>query len=156
MARLENVVNELANVISNIVNKPATNTIWSVIQRLILGASVYYIWNERNIKRVEQVYRSEDGVFKCIVDSVRFKLMGLNLKHTAEVFKAADIWNIPIRKNEYYRSMVEELTRDNNNSYHGLMLILGSGNATLFIILSLMMTGVLEDVLLFYSPASSI
>ncbi|PWA77361.1 RNA-directed DNA polymerase, eukaryota, Reverse transcriptase zinc-binding domain protein [Artemisia annua] len=101
IARLDNVGNDWANVISVIVNKPATNTIWSVIQRLILGASVYYIWNERNIRKVEQVYRSEDGVFKCITDCVRLKLMGLNLKHTSEVLKAAEIWNIPIRKNEF-------------------------------------------------------
>ncbi|PWA48598.1 Zinc knuckle CX2CX4HX4C [Artemisia annua] len=116
MARLENVGNDWASVISAIVNKPATNTIWSVIQTLIFGASAYNIWHKRNTRRVEQVCRSDHGVFKCIVDTVRLKLLGLNLKYTADVCKAAEISSIPIRKNEYYRKMVNELANENNNN----------------------------------------
>ncbi|PWA40894.1 zinc knuckle CX2CX4HX4C [Artemisia annua] len=123
MKESDNVGNDWANVISFIVNKPATNTIWSVIQRLILGASVYYIWNERNIRRVEQVYRSEDGVFKCITDCVRLKLMGLNLKHTSEVIKAVKFGRSP-------------------SGRISLMIIQVSGSAILFIYLSLMMNDV--------------
>lgn len=35
MAMLDNVSNEWACVISGIANKPARNTIWSVIQRIV-------------------------------------------------------------------------------------------------------------------------
>ncbi|PWA76577.1 hypothetical protein CTI12_AA232490 [Artemisia annua] len=96
MANMVDVGNDWANVISYIVNRPANNTIWSVIQRLVLGACVYFIWNERNIGRVNQVYRTKDGVFKCIVESMRLKLLGFNLKFTADVCKASELWNIPI------------------------------------------------------------
>ncbi|GKD77238.1 RNA-directed DNA polymerase, eukaryota, reverse transcriptase zinc-binding domain protein [Tanacetum coccineum] len=91
MAKLEMVRNEWASVISNIVNRPANNTIWSVIQRIMFGAVVYFIWQERNIRRVDQVCRSDKGVFKCIVNAVRFKLMGLKLKVNSDVLKAAEI-----------------------------------------------------------------
>ena len=113
MARLENVGNDWASVISAIVNKAANNTIWSVIQRLVFGACVYYIWNERNCRRVNHVCRSEEGVFKSIVDTVRLKLLGLNLKYTSQVCMAAELWNIPLKGNVYYRRMINELANEN-------------------------------------------
>ncbi|PWA47471.1 Phytosulfokine [Artemisia annua] len=97
MANLDMVSNEWASVISNIVNKPATNTIWSVIQRILFGAAVYFIWQERNIRRMQHSSRSDEVVFNCIISTVRMKLLGLNLKYTNEVVKAAKIWNIPIK-----------------------------------------------------------
>ncbi|PWA41648.1 RNA-directed DNA polymerase, eukaryota, Reverse transcriptase zinc-binding domain protein [Artemisia annua] len=118
MARLENVGNDWASVISAIVNKTANNTIWSVIQRMVFGASVYYIWYERNSRRVNHVCRSEEGVFKSIVDTVRLRLLGLNLKYTPQVCKASEIWNNPVR-------CIEK--------------ILDSGNVTQTMLLSLMM-----------------
>ncbi|PWA44849.1 RNA-directed DNA polymerase, eukaryota, Reverse transcriptase zinc-binding domain protein [Artemisia annua] len=112
MAKLDRVGNEWANVISRIVNKPATNTICSVIQRILFGAAMYFIWQERNVRRVQQSSRSEEVVLNCIISNVRLKLLGLDLKYTKDVVKAAKIWNLPIRSNQYYRDMVENLGCD--------------------------------------------
>ncbi|PWA42018.1 Phytosulfokine [Artemisia annua] len=107
MAELDNIGNEWAGVISFIVNKPTTNNIWSVIQRLVLGSAVYRIWQERNNRRAGQVIRSEDCVFNHIVGIIRMKLLGLKLKLSPNVYKAAYIWNIPLGRNEQNRRMVE-------------------------------------------------
>ncbi|GJX13339.1 probable L-cysteine desulfhydrase, chloroplastic [Tanacetum coccineum] len=98
MSNLGNVSNSWAQVISSIVIIPAKNTIWNVIQRLVLGASVYFIWQERNNRLFGGYSRIEDIVFKLIVDIVRYMIMRFKLKVTNDVINAADIWNFPIDK----------------------------------------------------------
>ncbi|GJT39990.1 hypothetical protein Tco_1256905 [Tanacetum coccineum] len=79
MAMMENISNEWESIISGIVQKPATNTIWSVIQRLVSGAAVYFYG--------------------------RLKLMCLSLKVTFDVEKVASIWALVIRSDVYYKKM---------------------------------------------------
>ncbi|GJR38332.1 hypothetical protein Tco_1214016 [Tanacetum coccineum] len=71
MANLGNVSNSWAQIISSMVNMLSKNTIWSVIQRLILGASIYFIWQERNFRLFENGEKSEDVPFKVIFQSIR-------------------------------------------------------------------------------------
>ena len=113
MAKLSNVSNTWAHVISSMVNIQAKNTIWSVIQRLVLGAAVYFIWQERNMRLFGSYGRTEDELFKIIVDSVRFRIMGLKVKVTSDVMNAAEIWSFPIDKNLKYRYLLDELMADN-------------------------------------------
>ncbi|GKE31847.1 RNA-directed DNA polymerase, eukaryota, reverse transcriptase zinc-binding domain protein [Tanacetum coccineum] len=93
MAKLEHVSNSRAQVISSIVNIPAKNSIWSVIQSLVLGASVYYIWQERNICLFREEGRSKDEIFKIMVEFVRLRIMSLKLKVTPDVIMASKLWN---------------------------------------------------------------
>ncbi|GKD35899.1 hypothetical protein Tco_1251408, partial [Tanacetum coccineum] len=43
------------------------------------------------------IERTADRVFDIIVDTVRLRLMGLNIKQSYEVDKAAAIWNLTIK-----------------------------------------------------------
>nr|GEV11192.1 RNA-directed DNA polymerase, eukaryota, reverse transcriptase zinc-binding domain protein [Tanacetum cinerariifolium] len=58
---------------------------------LVLGASMYYIWRERNMGLFRDVGRSDEVIFKLMVKAVRLRLLGLNLKVTNEVTKASKI-----------------------------------------------------------------
>ncbi|GJU19727.1 hypothetical protein Tco_1153069 [Tanacetum coccineum] len=98
MAKLDNVSNSWAQVVSGIVNKTANNTIWSVVQRLVWGATVYFIWQERNIRLFGNDGRSSEELFKVIFESVRSRLMGLKLKVTPDVINAAEVRKFPIDK----------------------------------------------------------
>ncbi|GJV19439.1 hypothetical protein Tco_1368459 [Tanacetum coccineum] len=80
MALLDDISNEWSSVISGLVNKTAKNTIWSVIQRLTFGATIYFLWQERNIRRIEQKVRSVDVLFNVVVESVGLKFIGLTLR----------------------------------------------------------------------------
>ncbi|GKA98534.1 RNA-directed DNA polymerase, eukaryota, reverse transcriptase zinc-binding domain protein, partial [Tanacetum coccineum] len=82
---------------SNAVLLRANNTLWSIIQRLVFGAAVYFIWQERNFRLFRSVERPADKVFDIIVDTVRLRLLGLKIKRSHEVDKAAAIWKIPIK-----------------------------------------------------------
>ncbi|GJV11315.1 hypothetical protein Tco_1352856 [Tanacetum coccineum] len=105
MAKLEGISNDWASIISFIVNKPTNNTIWSVIQRLVLGACVYFVWQERNLRWVRKNFIDEDCLFKIIVNTVRMKLLDLTIKNTLSVTEAAKIWGLQLNKNDYYKRM---------------------------------------------------
>ena len=96
MAKLDSVCNTWDQIISSIANLPANNTIWSVIQRLVLGASVYYIWQERNVRLFSSFGRSEDVLFK-----------------TTDVINAAKVWSFPIDNRLRYKYFLDELLDDN-------------------------------------------
>ena len=96
LCKLDNVSCVWAEIVSGISIRVASNSIWSVIQRLVFGAAVYYIWQERNFRLFQKNYRSEETVFKVIVDIVRHKLLGLKIKRSVESVKAAEIWKIPL------------------------------------------------------------
>ncbi|GJY83206.1 RNA-directed DNA polymerase, eukaryota, reverse transcriptase zinc-binding domain protein [Tanacetum coccineum] len=70
------------------------------VPRLVLGAAIYFIWQERNIRRMEHRDRSVDGLFKVVFENVRLKLMGLKLKWTSDVIKAFKIWNLPMKRDK--------------------------------------------------------
>ncbi|GKC08702.1 RNA-directed DNA polymerase, eukaryota, reverse transcriptase zinc-binding domain protein [Tanacetum coccineum] len=60
--------------------------------RLVLGAFVYYIWQERNMRLFEEVKRTGEEIFKLVVESVRLRIMGLKLKTTKDVIEASKKW----------------------------------------------------------------
>ncbi|GJT92150.1 RNA-directed DNA polymerase, eukaryota, reverse transcriptase zinc-binding domain protein [Tanacetum coccineum] len=64
---------------------------------LVLGAVVYFIWQERNFRLFRSVKRPADKVCDVIVDTVRLRLLGLKIKRSLEVDKAAAIWKLPIK-----------------------------------------------------------
>ena len=109
---MDGISNEWPYIISRVVNLPAKNKVWSVVQRLVLGAAVYYIWQERNIRRMQFMERSCECLVKIVIKSVRMKLMGLSLKMSANVVNMSSIWNLPIDKTVYHSRMVEELCQN--------------------------------------------
>ncbi|PWA55927.1 reverse transcriptase zinc-binding domain-containing protein [Artemisia annua] len=96
LCKLDNVSCIWAEIVSGISIRTANNSLWSVIQRLVFGAAVYYIWQERNLRLFQKKFRSEETVFKIIVDIVRHKLLSLKIKPSVESVKAAVIWKIPL------------------------------------------------------------
>ncbi|GKB44263.1 RNA-directed DNA polymerase, eukaryota, reverse transcriptase zinc-binding domain protein [Tanacetum coccineum] len=109
MARLEGISNCWPSIISAIVNKSSNNTIWSVIQRLVWGACVYFIWQERNGRCFMKMFRDIDCLFNMIMDSVRLRLLGLTIKTTPSVLEALKFWNLQINKVDFHKRMDEAL-----------------------------------------------
>ncbi|PWA61034.1 reverse transcriptase zinc-binding domain-containing protein [Artemisia annua] len=109
MALMDSFSNNLSGIIYGLSIRPANNTIWSVIQRLLFGVAIYFVWQERNFRIYQQKERSVNCLFDHIVDTVRLKIRGLTLKQTNEVIKASQIWNLPINNSVYYRDIVRDL-----------------------------------------------
>nr|GEY74075.1 hypothetical protein [Tanacetum cinerariifolium] len=60
-------------------------------ERLVLGAMVYFVWQERNFRLFRKCERSNDKFFSIVTKTVRLKLMGLILlKSSLDVKKATE------------------------------------------------------------------
>ena len=61
-----------------------------VVAKLVLAASTYFIWQERNSRLFKQKKRSKDQVIKLILFTVRLKLLTLSFKKSSRV----DRWQL--------------------------------------------------------------
>ena len=61
-------------------------------------------------------FRDVDCLFKIVAQTVRMKLLGLNIKSTSNTIEAARVWDIQLNMNAYYRRMVEELLKEGKSN----------------------------------------
>lgn len=66
----------------------------NVVNRLVLGSLVYFIWQERNLRIFQNKNRSSNQVIKNIVETVRLKIMSLKIRNSRRVFSTLRLWNI--------------------------------------------------------------
>nr|GEV43296.1 RNA-directed DNA polymerase, eukaryota, reverse transcriptase zinc-binding domain protein [Tanacetum cinerariifolium] len=66
----------------------------SIIARLVLGATTYFIWKERNLRIFKNQSRTISQVDDIILHNVRLKLLTLNFKNTWKVRLILAIWNV--------------------------------------------------------------
>ena len=85
---------EWNSVIAKITKMPCNNSIWSIIIRLCLGATVYFLWQERNLRIFKDETREWQTVYKIICDNVKARIMGFQVKQSSAMMKAASIWNV--------------------------------------------------------------
>ncbi|GJY25397.1 putative RNA-directed DNA polymerase, eukaryota, reverse transcriptase zinc-binding domain protein [Tanacetum coccineum] len=87
-ARLEDVVSFLQPIAHQ-------RTVISIIGRLLLAATAYYIWDERNKRVFKQVKRSWADIRDIIITTVRLKLFTLKFKNKERVIKLLAEWKMP-------------------------------------------------------------
>ncbi|GJY77568.1 RNA-directed DNA polymerase, eukaryota, reverse transcriptase zinc-binding domain protein [Tanacetum coccineum] len=80
--------------ISTLATWFTNNSIVSVVGKLVFGAMVYYIWQERNRRVFTQDRRDEKAIIEIITKSVRMRLMGLKVYKTSQVIKVFERWKI--------------------------------------------------------------
>ncbi|GJX63483.1 sucrose synthase [Tanacetum coccineum] len=96
MVRLDHAPNSWYDILDYLMKRPINKSIWSILQRLVLGASVYIMWQERNLRTFQSRRRSFEEVCNLIKDAVRLRVMSLSLIPSAQVFDAAKIWNFHV------------------------------------------------------------
>lgn len=79
-------------LIDKLASRPVNKSIWSIIQRLLLAATVYFLWQERNFRLFQGKQRSADVLCNIIIDMVRFRLLGLKINETVQSRLVAEIW----------------------------------------------------------------
>ncbi|GJT92641.1 hypothetical protein Tco_1081486 [Tanacetum coccineum] len=77
MVRLDYAPNSWHDIVEFILKRPINNSIWSILQRLVLGATVYMVWQERNFRTFQDRHRSLEELCNLIKDMVRLRIMGL-------------------------------------------------------------------------------
>ena len=87
---------DLAQIVDFIVNRPCNKSVWSIMQRLVIGAMVYVIWQERNLRTFQDKFRCIESVCCCIKEMVRNRLLSLKFKSSEQVLHAAKIWDFQV------------------------------------------------------------
>ncbi|GJU01387.1 hypothetical protein Tco_1111725 [Tanacetum coccineum] len=72
-----------------------TRLIESVVAKLVVAATAYYIWQERNWRLFQKGKRKVDQIVDCIKTVVRLKLLSCKLKKSKSGERLARLWDLP-------------------------------------------------------------
>nr|GEX39046.1 hypothetical protein [Tanacetum cinerariifolium] len=104
--RSGNIVPFLVNAVWNSIHPMAAKvdcdilpfanrrTTRNVIAKLVVAATVYFIWQERNYRFFKKVKRLENQLVECIISSVRFKLMTCRFKNSRDGLAILRQWKL--------------------------------------------------------------
>ncbi|GJU46490.1 RNA-directed DNA polymerase, eukaryota, reverse transcriptase zinc-binding domain protein [Tanacetum coccineum] len=70
-------------------------TIRSVIAKLVVAATSYYIWQERNSRLFANKKRSHGQLTECIKSTVRLKLLSCMFKKSKDALFFKHLWDLP-------------------------------------------------------------
>ena len=71
------------------------NSFKSVLGKTGIAACVYNVWKERNMRLFQNSQRSEEDITSSIKEDLKWKIMSLKLKNTANVRRILKNWNVP-------------------------------------------------------------
>nr|GEX55649.1 hypothetical protein [Tanacetum cinerariifolium] len=84
----------LEMILSFIIPMAKRRTSKCVITKLVIAASVYFIWQERNGRLFNNNKRTTDQVIECIMSSIRLKLMSCRFKKSKVGGDVLKRWNL--------------------------------------------------------------
>ena len=87
-----------------IADKQVKNNFGWAVDKLILAASVYFIWQERNRRLFTGVSRNVESVISCIKDSVKTRLLALKVKKSTKSQRIASKWGLKWSSNEMFEA----------------------------------------------------
>ncbi|PWA97923.1 reverse transcriptase zinc-binding domain-containing protein [Artemisia annua] len=90
-------------ILHKMVSLPCNNSISSVVRRIVIAASVYFIWMERNKRLFTREKRNPNELLKTIIEHVRLKLASLKVKSSVQIYKVSKEWQIQmnVRRQDY-------------------------------------------------------
>ncbi|GKC98845.1 hypothetical protein Tco_1169120 [Tanacetum coccineum] len=83
-------------LICQISNMRCNKSIMSILRRLVIAASVYYIWQERNKRLFLSEQRSWECLVNIITNTIRLRLASFRVKKTKQTAIVADKWKIQL------------------------------------------------------------
>ncbi|GKD28275.1 hypothetical protein Tco_1239053 [Tanacetum coccineum] len=85
----------LTHITSHLQPLAKKRTAKSILGRLLLAASLYYVWLERNNKLFKKARRSPEELRDIIMVTVRLKLITFEFKNTSNVNRLLERWKMP-------------------------------------------------------------
>ncbi|GJR76446.1 hypothetical protein Tco_0088811 [Tanacetum coccineum] len=80
----------------NLIRCPLCKYVLSILSRIVLAATTYYLWNERNSRLFKKKVASEDQVVQVICHIVRLKLVSFKFKKVSARSRILiDRWKFP-------------------------------------------------------------
>ncbi|GKD30933.1 RNA-directed DNA polymerase, eukaryota, reverse transcriptase zinc-binding domain protein [Tanacetum coccineum] len=100
LSKLEDLINELAG-------RHVEIKFGNVIDKLILAATVYYVWQERNRRIFKDEKRTVDKLCKIIKDYVRCKLVSIQVKNSKNVKVMIKKWELKWNNGNLYDDIID-------------------------------------------------
>ena len=93
---MDNIPPRLEDAVSYLIPLSKGGSATSVISRLLLAATCYSIWHERNSRLFKRGMKSYTQVFDEIVTIVRLKILSFRFtKSSAMIRRILDTWRLP-------------------------------------------------------------
>ncbi|GKE57833.1 reverse transcriptase domain, reverse transcriptase zinc-binding domain protein [Tanacetum coccineum] len=83
------------DIIGSLLPIVKKRTLKSVCAKLVVAATAYFIWQERNWRLFKKGKRSTDQLVECVKASVRLKLLSCKLKKSSDGERMARLWDLP-------------------------------------------------------------
>ena len=96
--QLKDLPGEWEAIINKMVSMPCNNSIASVVRRLVMAASLYFIWTERNKRLFTEEKKSPKDLIKAIIDNVRLKMASLKVKSSVQVSDVSKEWQVQMNE----------------------------------------------------------
>ncbi|XP_021969697.1 uncharacterized protein LOC110864814 [Helianthus annuus] len=84
-----------SSIVNWLMSRRRLKTAASFVERILVGATAYTIWQERNARLFKNQTRPPDSLSEVILTTVRYKLMGMKFKPCASVRRLMGAWEIP-------------------------------------------------------------
>ena len=78
-AKLEDFPADLEECVRELVLTPVTKQFYSILQRLMLAAIVYFLWQERNLRLFQQKQRTWEEICSQIKSIIKLTLQSLTI-----------------------------------------------------------------------------
>ncbi|GJS77967.1 reverse transcriptase zinc-binding domain-containing protein [Tanacetum coccineum] len=95
LADLENVPPLMHLILIWLISIAHQRSARSIIRRLVVAATTYFLWSERNNRLFKNSKRSPEEVRDVIMTTVRLKLLSFRFKNPDKVRELLDNWNMP-------------------------------------------------------------
>ncbi|XP_022003164.1 uncharacterized protein LOC110900587 [Helianthus annuus] len=91
MVAVQPIWNDITNWL---IEHSKPNTAVGFVARLVVAASAYFIWQERNSRLFKNQLRPPETLSEIVLQQVRYKLMGAKLKNCVNVRRLLEEWGI--------------------------------------------------------------
>ncbi|GKE13136.1 hypothetical protein Tco_1416687 [Tanacetum coccineum] len=82
-----------------VMNQIEQTYILNILRRLVCGAAVYYIWQERNARIFGNGKKDEKMLCKVIKETIRMRLLSLQVKESKAVKIMVELqWNVKLNR----------------------------------------------------------
>ncbi|GJV66863.1 hypothetical protein Tco_1482372 [Tanacetum coccineum] len=95
LADMELVPPILYDIVAHLLSMANKRTARSIFGKLILAATSYFVWLERNNRLFKNVKRTPEELRDVIMVTVRLKLLSFKFKNSANVISLLDRWKMP-------------------------------------------------------------
>ncbi|XP_022024384.1 uncharacterized protein LOC110924697 [Helianthus annuus] len=94
-AGMDDIDSKWEDIVGWLMLKCHSKLVDHYVSRIVVAASAYFIWQERNARLFKNQTRPPEKLYDLIIETVRYKIMGVKWKRNERVRRLLGEWGIP-------------------------------------------------------------